>query len=233
MTDVSPAAAGPIISVRGEAFIEAPPEIARLVVHVQSKDDDRRKALDRLTENNRRCLDLIEGYGDAVEQIETGGLTISPVLRYRRREGDVHYYQGTVRINLVIVDFELLGELVTRIGDLERTSVSGPFWRLRRDSPVHREAARQAARQAVDRARSYADALGCRLTGMIELADEGLSGGDQGDRFAVAPMGAMARGGAAAAEPEPIALVPETQTVTATVEARFTASAPMLDLPDE
>ncbi|MGW2312948.1 SIMPL domain-containing protein [Actinomadura luteofluorescens] len=219
----------PLISVRGEAVLEAEPEIARLSVHVQSQEPDRRTALDRLTERNQQCLDLVKSYGEAVEKLETGGLSITPLLKYRRREGDVRAYRGTVWIKITVTDFAVLGELVTRLGDLERTYVSGPEWELRRDSEVYRRAARQAANEAVDRARGYAEALGARLTGLVELSDEGL-GRDTvpGGPVALAAGYGRVAGGGPAEEPEPIDLEPETQIVRATVEARFTATAPDL-----
>ncbi|MGI5419998.1 SIMPL domain-containing protein [Actinomadura luteofluorescens] len=219
----------PLISVRGEAVLEAEPEIARLSVHVQSQEPDRRTALDRLTERNQQCLDLVKSYGEAVEKLETGGLSITPLLKYRRREGDVRAYRGTVWIKITVTDFAVLGELVTRLGDLERTYVSGPEWELRRDSEVYRRAARQAANEAVDRARGYAEALGARLTGLVELSDEGL-GRDTvpGGPVALAAGYGRVAGGGPAEEPEPIDLEPETQIVRATVETRFTATAPDL-----
>jgi uncharacterized protein len=218
----------PVISVRGEAVLEVEPEIARLSVHVQAKDDDRRKALDQLVERNQECLDLIRSYGEAIEKLETGGLLITPVLKFRRHAGDIQYYQGTAWIKITVADFGVLGELVTRLGDLERTAVNGPDWALRRDSEVYRTATRQAAQEAVARARGYAEALGCRLTGLVELADEGLTQQSRGGFDAGAmPMGVLAAapGGA---EPEAIALEPEAQVVRAAVEARFTTTAPEL-----
>ncbi len=217
-----------MISVRGEAVLEAEPEIARLSVHVESQESDRRTALDRLTERNQQCLDLVKSYGEAVERLETGGLSITPLLKYRRREGDIRAYRGTVWIKITVSDFAVLGELVTRLGDLERTYVTGPEWELRQDSEVYRRAARQAAHAAVERARGYAEALGARLTGLVELSDEGL-GRDTDAGGPVALAAAYGRaGGGAAEEPEPIDLEPETQIVRATVEARFTATAPDL-----
>lgn len=216
----------PLISVRGEAVLEVEPEIARLSVHVQSQEPDRRRALDRLTERNRAALDLIGSYGDAVEKVETGGLVITPLVKYRRREGDIRAYQGTVLIKVTVADFTVLGELVTRLGDLERTRVDGPDWDLRRDSDVFRRAAEQAAQEAVARARRYAEALGARLTGLVELSDEGL--GRDESMAPVALAGAFSRAPGDAGEPEPIALEPEAQTVRAAVEARFTTTAPDL-----
>ncbi|MGH3388545.1 MAG: SIMPL domain-containing protein [Actinomadura sp.] len=217
-----------MISVRGEAVLEVEPEIAKLSVHVQAKDDDRRKALDQLVERNQECLDLIRSYGEAIEKLETGGMLITPVLKFRRHAGDIQYYQGTAWIKITVADFGVLGELVTRLGDLERTAVNGPDWALRRDSEVYRTATRQAAQEAVTRARGYAEALGCRLTGLVELADEGLTQQSRGGFDAMAmPMGALAAA-PGAAEPDAIALEPEAQIVRAAVEARFTATPPEL-----
>ncbi|CND54607.1 lipoprotein lpqG [Mycobacterium tuberculosis] len=217
----------PLIRVRGEAVLEAEPEIARLSVHVQSQESDRRTALGRLTERNQRCLDLVRSYGDAVEKVETGGLAITPLLKYRRREGDIRAYRGTVWIKITVVDFAVLGELVTRLGDLERTYVSGPEWELRRDSEVYERAARQAAHEAVARARGYAEALGARLTGLVELSDEDVGHAPGGPVALAAAYGSPP--GGAAEEPEPIDLEPETQIVRAAVEARFTATQPDLE----
>jgi uncharacterized protein YggE len=219
----------PLISVRGEAMLEVEPEIARLSVHVQSQERERRVALDRLVERNQQVLDLVKSYGDAVEKLETGGLSITPQLKYRRREGDIRAYQGTVWIRLVIADFAVLGELVTRLGDVERAYVHGPDWGLRRDSDVYKQAARQAANEAVERARSYAEALGASLTGLVELADEGLTSDSRGGAEPVTFAALRSADGAAeSGEPPAIDLEPATQIVRAAVEARFTATAPDL-----
>lgn len=217
----------PLICVRGEAVVEAEPEIARLSVHVQSQESDRRAALDRLTERNRQCLDLVESFGEAVEKVETGGLSIMPLLKYKRREGDIRGYRGTVWIKITVRDFPVLGELVARLGDLERTYVNGPEWELRPGSEVYERAARQAVHEAVARARGYAEALGARLTGLVELSDEGVGRTPEAPVALAAAYGA-GRGGVAE-EPEPIDLEPETQIVRAAVEARFTATQPDLE----
>jgi uncharacterized protein YggE len=225
-----PDSGAPVISVRGQATLEVQPEIARLTVYVNVRDKDRRRALERLTERNRECLDLVKDYGDAVEQLETSGLSISPIVRDRRRDEKVDRYQGTVHTTVTVADFSVLGELVSRLGDLELTAVHGPWWGLRRDSDVYRRAAQQAVRAAVDRAQDYADALGCRLTGLLRLSDEGLSTDTGGGQQVYGMMAATSAGGAAA-EPPAIDLEPQNQVVRAGVEARFTATAPDLGDP--
>jgi uncharacterized protein YggE len=211
---------GPVVTVRGEAFREVPPEIARFAVTVAARDPDRRTTLARLTERAEAVRVLIEGYGPAVERSETGDLLVRPELK---RSGErVVAYHANVTTTVTVTDFAVLGELMLRLADQPQTSVSGPWWALRPDSPVHREARRAAIGEAVARAREYAEALGARVTAMLELADTGV---------AHQPMMTRAAYGMAAqaAEPPELNLDPQRQSVQASVQARFRISAPVLD----
>jgi uncharacterized protein YggE len=225
-TDERPPAAR--LSVRGEATIEVSPEIVELAIAVSARDPKRERALELLSRRNDECLALVKGYGEAVEKVETSGLIVYPEIRYKARKEQVRSYRGSVRLEVTIVDFAIAGELVARLSDGDMTTVSGPWWRLRPDSPVHRRVRQEAARDAVVRAREYAEAVGARLTSLVELADEGLT------TQAVAPhvrggpafAGSVGPGEGAAYEPPPIDLEPQLQTVHARVEARFTISQP-------
>ena len=138
-------------------------------------------------------------------------------------------YRGTVRVDVTVVDFTILGDLVARAADGEMTTLAGPWWRLRHDSQVHRRVRQDAARDAIARAREYAEAVGGHLTGLVELADVGLTTeGRAPAMFAAAmpaPAAARARAGEAY-EPPPIDLEPQVQVVHARVEARFAMSPP-------
>lgn len=217
----------PRIAVRGEAHLEVDPEIARIGVTVASRGKDRRAALDDLTRRNTSVLDLIKTYGDAVERLETGAFSISPELKDKGRGERVHAYHGRVHITAVLTDFTALGELTTRLADLELTRVDGPWWALRPDSPAHREARQQAVREAVQRAREYAGALGSSLAALVELADIGAENAP----YPQAPGGRMRSMAYAAAEDTaaaPLDLEPERQHVHAQVNARFTMTPPQL-----
>ncbi|MCW7943118.1 periplasmic immunogenic protein [Streptomyces hygroscopicus] len=218
----------PRIAVRGEAHLEVDPEIARIGVTVTARGTDRRAALDDLTRRNAGALDLIKSYGEAVERLETGALSISPELTQRGRGERVRAYHGLVHITAELTDFTALGELATRLADLELTRVDGPWWALRPDSPAHRAARQQAVREAVQRAREYAEALGTTLTALVELADTGAGGAQTygyGARSLARPAGSAADavGGSA-----PMDLEPQRQDVRAEVNAQFTMAPPRL-----
>jgi uncharacterized protein YggE len=218
----------PLLSVRGEATLEVPPEIVQLTITVTARDPKRERTLEMLAKRNAECGELLKGYGEGVERYETSGLAVYPELRPSGRREQVKAYRGTVRIDVTVVDFAIVGDLVSHAADGDMTTVAGPWWRLRHDSQVHRRVRQDAARDAIVRAREYAEAVGGHLTGLVELADVGLTteGRPQAMFAAPAPVAGMARSAAAAYEPPPIDLEPQVQVVHARVEARFTMSPP-------
>ncbi|WP_328963754.1 SIMPL domain-containing protein [Streptomyces virginiae] len=218
----------PRVAVRGEARIEVDPEIARIGITVSARGTDRRTALEDLTRRNNTALDLIKSYGDPVEKLETGAFSITPELTRHGRAERIRAYHGRVHITAELSDFTALGELTTRLADLELTEVDGPWWALRPTSPAHGRARRQAVLEAVQRAREYAEALGAALAALVELAD---LGAENAAPFTPAPgagMRTMAFSATEDAGPPPLDLEPQRQTVYAQVNARFTMTPPQL-----
>ncbi|MEV4757725.1 SIMPL domain-containing protein [Micromonospora sp. NPDC049559] len=214
----------PVVSVRGEVVREVPPELARFSVTVAARDRDRQTTLERLARRADAVRELIDGYGPAIDRREAGDLRVRPELK---RSGErVAAYHGSVTTTVTVTDFTVLGELMLRLAEQDQTSVNGPWWLLRPDSPVHSAARRAAVDAAVTRAREYADALGAQVTALVELADTGLSSAPPPSMNRVGYGVSMMAESAAAPELE---LDPQVQTVHASVEARFTISTPTLD----
>ncbi|MFE6411249.1 SIMPL domain-containing protein [Streptomyces sp. NPDC057837] len=219
----------PRIAVRGEARLEVDPEIARIGITVAARGRDRRSALDDLTRRNATVLDLVKSYGDAVERLETGAFSITPELTKHGRGERVRTYHGSVHVTAELTDFTALGELTTRLADLDLTRVDGPWWALRPDSPAHREARKKAVTEAVQRAREYAEALGTTLAALVELADLGAENSPPAYPQAPGRMRSAAFAGAAEdASAAPLDLEPQRQHVHAQINARFTMVPPKL-----
>ncbi|WP_229400712.1 SIMPL domain-containing protein [Micromonospora okii] len=214
---------GPVVAVRGEAYREVGPELARFAVTARARDRDREAALTRLAERAAAVRVLLEAAGSAVERRETGDLRVWPETR---RSGErVVAWHGTVTTTVTVTDFTALGELMLRLADQDQVEVAGPWWSLRPDSPAYRQARHAAIGDALARAREYAEALGARVTALLELADTGMT---PQPMMAQAMFKGGGGGGPEGAPPE-LDLDPQPQSVHAAVEARFTITAPALD----
>jgi uncharacterized protein YggE len=212
------------VIVRGEATVEADPEIVVFAVSVRARARDRREAMENLAQRSAEFTTVVKSFGEAIEKVETSGVSVYPELR-RGRDERVRWYRGAVRSRLTVADLSVAGELVAKISDLELCLIEGPWWQLRTGSAVYRDARIQAARAAVARAAEYAEAVGGHLVSLIDLADTGLTAPHQPPLHFAANR-AMPAAAAAEETPVVIDLEPETQVVTATVEARFTMTQP-------
>ncbi|MFI5817680.1 SIMPL domain-containing protein [Streptomyces rishiriensis] len=219
----------PLLTVHGQAELEVDPEIARLAVTLTARGRDRRTTLDDLTHRNTTTLTLIKSYGEAVADLSTGALSLTPELGQHGRGERVRTYHGTVHLTADLTDFTALGELATRLADLDLTTVDGPWWTLRPHSPAHRRARQQAVHDALRRAREYAEALDTTLAALIELADTGSA--VTGLHPQTRRTARMTRSAATAKDestPEPLDLEPQRQQVRAEVSAHFTMNPPQL-----
>ncbi|GIH12711.1 SIMPL domain-containing protein [Rugosimonospora africana] len=211
-------ATGPVVAVRGEVFYEVPPDIATFSVTASAFSKDRQEVLQELTDRVGSLREVLDAYADAISERATGGMSMNVVTK--RDSEKVGGYRASVTTTVTVHDFTVLGDLMLRLGDHARTALSGPWWALRPGSPVHREARTAAVGDAVARAREYAEALGARVVGLIELSDIGLGG-----RPDAMPR-AMTLAGHSQWEKETpqLDLEPQRQQVRTAVEARFLIS---------
>ncbi|WP_448626833.1 SIMPL domain-containing protein [Geodermatophilus sp. URMC 64] len=218
-----PAAA--TIAVRGSWTAEVEPELAHVRISVGARAADRAQVLRDLTSRVDDLRAALGAYGEAVEALDGGPLWVRPRVKDggRPRERVTGYLAG-VTLTATVVGFAVLGDLLLRLADREMVTLDGPYWALRPESDAYRQARTEAVRDARRRAEEYAAAAGARVTGLVEIADVGLSAPET---FAAAPA-AMFRTAAhdSVADEVTFDVEPVPQTVSATVEARFTATQP-------
>jgi uncharacterized protein len=216
--------AEPVLSVRGEAYLEVDPEIAIVWVTVMARDKDRNRSVDLLAKRSGLVTGAIKKFGEAVEKLESGQVSVRPEFSGGKPRERITGYVAQANLTVTIADFAILGDLVADVAGQELVAVTGPEWQLRQNSPVRRDARLAAAKDAMERARQYAEAFGGTITGLVEAADAGLLAPDrQPQRFVFSSRAAAAT--APQSSPE-FDFEPAKQTVTAQVEARFTMTAP-------
>lgn len=216
----------PTVSVRGQATIMAEPELATLTISLDAQASDRHTAMELLSRRAQAVADLIARFDAGIERSETSRLFVYPELDRKKAE-KVRRYVGRTTTSLVVHDFAILSDLVVAAGEIDLVSVDGPWWQLRADSDVYRQARLAAAADALVRARDYAAAFGAELVGLVEIADQGMS--HSGDVPVLASGWAaqsLSRG--TMADEASFDLEPGQQQVMGQVEARFLLTQPDL-----
>ena len=134
-----PAGAAPVVTVRGDAQLEGPPDLATLTLTLHASGDSAEQTRGQLAEGSVTVAELLQGYEAAIERSSTSGVHVAPVFN-RRTPTKIIGYQGTFTTQIVVSDFEFLSPLVLALTTLSNSQLDGPWWSLRADNPMYREA---------------------------------------------------------------------------------------------
>ncbi|MBA3528292.1 MAG: SIMPL domain-containing protein [Propionibacteriaceae bacterium] len=216
----------PIVTVRGEAQLEGPPDLASFSFTVHRRGSSAEDVQAALAEASGQVRGVLSGFDTAIERSSSSGLHVAP--DYGPRDGSrVRGYRGTFSTEVVVHDFSALSALVFALEPIPDTQGDGPWWSLRPDNPMFRRARLEAIGDARRRADDYAEAFGAAVNDLVEVSDlEGGFAGPRG-RAMAAERFAMSSG-----PEQPIfEFEPALQTVSGQVTVRFSISAADLTRP--
>jgi uncharacterized protein YggE len=211
----------PIVTVRGEAQLDVPPDLATFSVTVHSAGDSAERIRAELADASSRIGGLLEQYAAAIEQSSTSGLHIAPVF-HRRTGTKITGYRGTFSTQIVVRDLESLSPIVFALAPLPNSQLDGPWWSLRPDNAAYRNVRLTAIGDARRRADDYAGAVGATVVDLVEISDleTGFSGGRE-----MRTGFALAKG---VADDAIFEFEPALQTVSGQITVRFTITTPDL-----
>ena len=208
----------PIVTVRGEAQLEGPPDLAGLSCTLHASGESAEATRAQLAAGSQAVAALLEQFAGALERTSTSGMHVSPTFNHRNPT-KITGYTGTFTTSLVASDFEALSELILALSALPSSQVDGPWWSLKPDNPMYREVRLAAIAEARRRAEDYAAAFGATVSELVEVSD--LDGGMGGVPMPMMKGMAMEMAAADAS----FAFEPALQTVSGNVTVRFTLTS--------
>ncbi len=138
--------------------------------------------------------------------------------------GPTGRHQSSVTLLVTVRDFSLLPAVAVAMTKSDSVEIHSVSWSVDDDNAEWALVRADAIHAALRKGRDYAAALGGTVASVDHVADAGLLGGDN-------PGWTQARAvsfGAAATGGEEISLDPVPQVLSATIEARFTATVSAL-----
>jgi uncharacterized protein len=207
-----PIGPAPLVTVRGEVQLEGPPDLATVALTLHASGDSPERTRSQLAEGSAKVAELLRQFEASLERSSTTGVHVFPVFN-RRTPPKITGYQGTFSTQIVVADLESLSPLVLALTALPNSQVDGPWWSLRPDNPMYREARLAAIADARRRADDYAAAFGTTVADLVEVSDLNTGFGGVREMRAFA----MAKG----AEDAAFEFEPATQSVSGQVTVRF------------
>ena len=209
----------PIVTVRGEAQLEGPPDLAGLSCTLHASGDSAEATRAQLATGSQAVAALLEQFAGALDRKSTSGLHVSPNFNHKNPT-KITGYTGTFSTSLVVSDFEALSALILALSALPSSQVDGPWWSLKPDNPMYREVRLAAIGEARRRADDYAAAFGATVAELVEVSD--LDSGMSGMPVRMAKFSAMEAGDFGG---DSFSFEPALQTVSGNVTVRFTLTS--------
>jgi uncharacterized protein YggE len=233
MNDLS----GPFLSVRGDARLTVPPDYVILAGAIELSRGSKAAAVRAAAASLDRLTADLTALGAVALGVETERrpLTWSARSATTRVERDHDKKTGryeptgqviaTVTVLITVRAFDTLDALGAVLAGHEALSVHEVGWHVDWDNPAWPQVRAAAIRAAIRKGRDYAAALGGSLHNVEHIADAGLLGGGDTAQYRVTSgFLASAMSGRVDGEPDAPSLDPVPQELTATIEARFTAT---------
>lgn len=234
--------AEPKLSVRAHAAATVPPDLVVLSGAVRAVAADKAAALAEAARALTALTDALSTLGAVPLDAEHSRAALTWSARSVTTEDEMldkadgrwgrsGRVFALVAVEITARDFDVLPRVETALARQPDFSVHGTSWRVDADNPRWTHVRADAIRSAVAKARDYAAALGGTVTGVEHIADTGLLGsGGTGtsDWMEQASFASASRAGSRMDDATP-SLDPVPCELTATIDARFTATGISLD----
>jgi uncharacterized protein YggE len=205
------------VTVTGTAIIKVVPDEMNWSVQVSITDSTLAKAKDRHDASLTAALAYIKGLGDAVQDLQTGGIRFDKNLY----PGDdsfakAHPFSCSTQFTFTLTDFDKYGPIADALSKLDGAQVQSVEYASSKEEATKRQALKQALLNAHDKASDLAVTAGCSIDKPLKII-EGTP--DNGPR--PMPMLMMARGSEGGTPPAVPGQIEIGGTVTATYDLHY------------
>ena len=163
--------AGPVrsrVMVVGEADAKAQPDTAVVTLSVVTQS---KRAVEAQQANARKSEAVIEAAkreaGEGVE-VKTSDYGLTPQREWWGGQPRITGYDARNTVTVTVADLDRVGGVIDAATQAGANSVDGIQFVLRETNPARREALAAATRQAMAKAEGMAEALGGRITRVVE-----------------------------------------------------------------
>jgi len=160
------------VTVAGEAFTKAEPDAAVLVLSVVTQSP---QAITAQQENARKSdavANAIKAIAGSNAEIKTSDYTLQPQYDYRdNRLPKIIGYNARNSVIVTMTDLKNVGAIIDAASSAGANSIDNVSFVLRQTSPARGEALSDATRQAMNKAQAIAQALGGRVSRIVEESE--------------------------------------------------------------
>ncbi len=160
------------ISVTGEGKVSVEPDMAEIIIGVESRAPTAKEAASQNSEDMNEVMAVLEGMGIAEEDIQTVDYSIRADIDYRGDEGPkVVGYVVDNAVRVKVRDLDLVGDLLDEVMEAGANNIYGITFTLEDPRPFQEQAREMAVADARSKAQQLAEAADVRLGALLSLSE--------------------------------------------------------------
>ncbi len=161
------------VMVTGDSIIQAQPDTAILTISVVTQG---KRAIDAQQDNATRSDTVVRALKSAAgagAEIKTGGYSVQPQRVYKENQPPtITGYEVRNSVTVTLSDLTKVGSVIDAAAQAGANDFGGISFTLRKDRPVRDQALAEATRGAMSKAQVIAQALGGKVTRVVEVQEE-------------------------------------------------------------
>jgi uncharacterized protein len=162
----------PSITVDADGKVMATPDLARLTLEVETQAATAAAAGQENAKQANAVLAAVKPVLGPEDKLRTLGYSLSPVHSYKDKSSppEIKGYRAVNRLEVKILDVARLGGVIDTALKSGATRVNGPFWSHSRLEELQRQAAVNALERARRLAEALAQAAGLKIKGVDKIS---------------------------------------------------------------
>ena len=162
------------VMVSGDSIVRAQPDTAVLTVSVVTQG---RRAIDAQQDNATKTDAVVRALKAAAgtqAEIKTSGYSLQPQRVYKEGQPPtISGYEARNSVTVTTSELNKVANIIDAAAQAGANDLSGVAFTLRQDQPARNQALSEATREAMNKARVIATALGGRVVRVVEVQEEG------------------------------------------------------------
>lgn len=152
------------ITVNGSGEVEGKPDVARLMLGVQTGPQSSAKAaLDSLSRRFNAIVAALKALGIKEDDIKTTNFSMNPQYDFQNAPGQIRGFEASENIQVTIHDLDTIGEVIAKTTQEGVNQIGGVTFEIDDPDALQTEAQEKAIEDARKHAEQLAKALGVRL----------------------------------------------------------------------
>ncbi len=161
---------GPLISMEGAGEVESIRDIAEVMLNVKSENKTEGEALEDLSRNLQKIIDVLEGLKVQEEHIRTESININPVYHQRNRQ-EIVGYRCTSRIYFKTFDLAKISDLMNGVMAGSDNLFSNISYSSSEKEQLEDQAREKAFKKAYHKVKLYAELSGNKLGQICTISE--------------------------------------------------------------